>query len=101
MATATIVTTTVAVIGMAETVADKRQHSYTVKNAVAKIQISKALYAVNLVKTLLGKEIRRAMTKIITAVVVGMVETAVAPPKITTTFTAPSASVWTRKISLN
>jgi hypothetical protein len=86
---------------MAETVADKRQHSYTVKNAVAKIQISKALYAANHVPTLLGKEIRRAMTKIITAVVVGMVETAVAPPKITTTFTAPSASVWTRKINLN
>ena len=43
MATATTVTTTVAVIGMAETVADRRQHSYTVQNAVAKIQISKAL----------------------------------------------------------
>ena len=39
-----------------------------------------------------GKEIRRVMTKIITAAVVGMVETAVAPPKITTTTTAPSAS---------
>ena len=43
MATATTRITTVAVIGMAETVAEKRQHSYTVQTAAAKIRISKAL----------------------------------------------------------
>ena len=42
MATATTITTTVAAIGMAETVADQRQHSYTVQTAVAKIQRPKA-----------------------------------------------------------
>jgi len=101
MAIATTITTTAAVIGMAETVAEKKQHTFTVENAVAKIRISRALYAANHVWTPLGKETRRAMTKIITAVVVGMVGTAAVPPKITTTFTAPNASVWTRKISLN
>merc|ERR1712010_35349 len=98
MATATTITTTVAVIGMAETVADKRQHSYTVKNAVAKIQRPKAWHAASDAKKIFGKEIRFVMTEIITAAVVGMVETAVAPPKLTTSIFAPSASVWTRKI---
>ena len=43
MATATTATTTVAVIGMAETVADQRHHSFTAKNAVAEIRITQAL----------------------------------------------------------
>ena len=43
MATVTTITTTVAAIGTAETVAEGKQHSFTVKNAAAKIRISKAL----------------------------------------------------------
>merc|ERR1712100_843340 len=58
MATATTITTTVAVIGMAETVADQRQHSYTVQTAVAKIQRPKAWHAASDAKKMFGKEIR-------------------------------------------
>merc|ERR1712048_1308638 len=44
-----------------------------------------------------GVETRGVMTKIITAVAVGTVATAAAPPKNTTIFTARSVNVWTRK----
>jgi len=100
-ATAMTATITADVIGMAGIVVDKRQHFCTVKNVAVKIQTSKALCALNPVTRVPGKETKHAMTKIITAVAVGTVATVVAPPEITTIFTARSVNVLTRKINLN
>jgi len=99
MATATTITTTAAVIGMAETAAGKRPNSCTARIAVAKTRPTRALPAANHAMNLPGKETKRVMMKTTTAVALGTVATAVAPPKNTTTFTAKSASVWTRKTS--
>merc|ERR1712087_353475 len=98
-ATATTITTTAVVIGMAETAAGKRPNSFTARIAVAKIRPTKELLAANHAMNLPGKETKHAMMKTTTAVALGTVATAVAPPKTTTTFTAKSASVWTRKRS--
>lgn len=100
-ATAMTATITADVIGMAGIVVDKRQHFRTVKNVAVKIQTSKALCALNPVTRVPGKETKLVMTKIITVVAVGTVATVVAPPEITTIFTARSVNVLTRKINLN
>merc|ERR1712164_179131 len=94
---ATTETTTAAVIGMAETVVEKRQRFYTATSAVARIRITRALYAPNHVTRVLGRETKRAMMKIIIAAVPGTVATAAALAKIMTTFTAASVSVWSEK----
>lgn len=99
MATATTETTTAAAVGMAETVVEKRRRFYTVTSAVARIRITRALYAPNHVTRVLGRETKRAMMKITIVVVLGTVATAVALAKIMTTFTAASVSVWTPKNS--
>jgi len=93
--TATVMTATITadVIGTAGIAVDKRQRFHIVKNAVAKIQTSKALRAPNPVTRVPGKETKHAMTKIITAVVAGTAATVAVPPEITTFFTAQSASV--------
>lgn len=97
MATATTETTTAAAIGMAETVVEKRQRFYTATSAVARIRITRALYAPNHATRVLGRETKRAMMKITIVAVAGMVATAAVLAKIMTTFTAASVSVWTRK----
>jgi len=101
--TATVMTAIIIAdaIGTAGIAVDNRHHFCTVKNAVVKIQTSKALCALNPVMRVPGKETKLVMTKIITAVAVGTVATAAAPPKNTTIFTARSVNVWTRKINLN
>jgi len=92
-ATAMTVTITADVIGTAETVVDKQQLFHTVTNAVAKIRTTRALCAPNPVTRVPGSQTKHVMTKIITVVVLGTVATVAAPPKITTSFTAPSVSV--------
>jgi len=99
MATATIITTTVAVIGMVGTAVGKKRHSYTVKTVFVRTRATMALHAVNHATKLVGRGIKRAMMKITTAVVDGMVETVVAPPKILTTFIAKCANAWTPTIN--
>jgi len=99
MATATIKTTSVAVVGMVGTAVGKKRHSYTVKSVFVRIRATRAFRAANNVTKLVGRGIKCAMMKITTAVVDGMVETVVVPPKITTTFIAKCANVWTRTIN--
>merc|ERR1711988_1979568 len=100
-ATAMTATTTADVIGTAGIVVDKRRHFRTARNAVVKIQTSKALCALNPVTRVPGKETKLVMTKIITAVAVGTVAIVAAPQKITTIFTVRSVNVLTQKINLN
>lgn len=94
--TATTKTITAVVIGMAETVVEKRQHFYTAKTAVAKTRVSRAnSCATNHATNLPGRGTKLVTMKITIVVAGGTAETAAVPTKIT--FTAKSACVWTRK----
>jgi len=100
MATATTLTITAAAIGMAETAVVQSQNMDTARTAAARIQTTRSKHAANPATDLNGRGTKLAMMKTTTAVAIGMVETAVAPPATTTLNIALPVIAWIRRTKL-